>query len=191
MRSDLLAQLADVLAGLYGDAASARTIATTAGLNLAQIAFDAKATNTWTAILIEAELQGRTSALLDRARDQYPNYARLQQARQAYDDGVAASRPGHTPATTPQQASPPPRRSGTIDYKLGFNRLRTCLETNAPDQLIALATLEDRFQRNQRSERVFGATPETKSEHAQVVYALNELALEVCGVSFNEMGSRE
>ncbi len=190
MRSDLLAQLADVLAELYSDPASARTMATTAGLAVTQIAFDAKAINTWTAILTEAELQGRTQTILDKARDQYPNYDRLKAARQAYDSWVAVGRPGDPPVVTPSVA-PPPRHSGTIDYRLGFTRLRACLEEKAPDQVTVLATLEDRFQRNQRSERVFGATPETKSEHAQIVYALNELALEVCGVSFNELGSRE
>ena len=188
MRPDLLTQLIDVLAALYGDAASARTMATTAGLPLAQIAFDAKASNTWAAILNEAERQGRTLALLDRARNEYPNYAPLQAARQAYDRWVADGRPNGTP---PAAATPPPRRSSTIDYARGFAQLRACLQTQAPDQLAALDTLEDRLQRNQRSERIFGATAETKSEHAQVVYALNELALQVCGVSFNEMGSRD
>lgn len=190
MRSDLLAQLASVLSEVYPDTASATRIARDAGLAVTQIAFDAKVINTWTAILIEADLQGRTQVLLDHARNEYSTNDRLKVARQAYDNWVAAGRPGDTPAVTPAVA-PPPRRSGTIDYKLGFTRLRTCLEEKAPDQLTVLATLEDRFQRNQRNERVFGATPDTKSEHAQIVYALNELAQEVCGVSFNDMGSRE
>ena len=187
MRSDLLTQLVDVLAALYSDAASARTMASTAGLTLGQIAFDARATNTWAAILTEAELQGRTQAILDRAQTQYPNHDRLIVARQAYADWIAAGRPGNAVTSPP----PPPRSSGRIDYKLGFNRLRTCLETNAPDRLTELATFEDRFQRNQRSERVFGATPDTKSEHAQVIFFLNELAMENCATSFNEMCGRE
>ncbi|QLQ05909.1 MAG: hypothetical protein HZY76_07455 [Anaerolineae bacterium] len=186
MRPDLLTQLIDVLAALYGDAASARTMATTAGLPLAQIAFDAKASNTWAAILNEAEQQGRTLALLDGAQ-RVPQLRPLQAARQAYDRWVADGRPNGTPPAAPHHHPGAARPSTTREV------LPSCAPacTQAPDQLAALDTLEDRFQRNQRSERIFGATPETKSEHAQVVYVLNELALQVCGVSFNEMGSRD
>ncbi len=51
IRSDILTQLASTLAELYPDQASARAMARSAGLNLTQVAFDPKASNTWDSIL--------------------------------------------------------------------------------------------------------------------------------------------
>ncbi len=93
IRADILSQLTNVLAHLYSDQASARTLARTAGLDLAHIAFDARAINTWTAILTEAEFEGHTQTLLDQASSEYPNWPELTAARQAYGDWVNAGRP--------------------------------------------------------------------------------------------------
>jgi formylglycine-generating enzyme required for sulfatase activity len=114
--ADLLTPLLKALASLYNDAASLRTMATTAGLDLAQIAFDAKAWNTWNSILTEAERQGHTQTLLDQAHDQYPNLAELTDARQAYLAWVNAGRPS---ATTPREFARKPYEPETVEVPAG------------------------------------------------------------------------
>ena len=74
-----------------------------------------------------------------------------------------------------------------MNYQNGFVHLRQDLTQHVPEMLSSLSTLEDRFYKNQRAERIFGDTRETQSEHAKIIYALNELALEHCGVSFNDL----
>lgn len=92
IHADILTPLADALAELYPDQASARAMATTAGLTLGQIPFDARASNTWVFLLNEAEAQGRTPAVLARAREQYPVQEGLDSACQAYAGWAAAGR---------------------------------------------------------------------------------------------------
>ena len=48
-------------------------------------------------------------------------------------------------------------------------------------------TLENRFWENDGKAKLFGENEASRTERAQIVYALNELALEHCGVSFNEL----
>ena len=79
----ILTQLADILAEIYSDHTSARTLAITAGLRVERIAFDAKPVNYWAAVLEEAEAYGATQALLDRAMAQYPNHTGLATVAQA------------------------------------------------------------------------------------------------------------
>lgn len=116
IRADILNPLIDVLAMLYPDQASARTMAQTAGLDLQLISFDAKASNTWNSILDEAEKQDQTEILLNRAQQQYSRYNDLKVACQAYNDWVTAGRPAvqtdhpphiHSNATLPENATPP------------------------------------------------------------------------------------
>lgn len=82
--ADILSQLADVLAHIYSDHAGARTMATTAGLSVERIDFDAKPRGYWVNILQEAENQGLTQTLLDRAGAQYADNPPLAAVRQAY-----------------------------------------------------------------------------------------------------------
>lgn len=120
--ADLLTQLQKALASLYNDVASARTMATTAGLDLAQIAFDAKAINTWNSILTEAELQGCTLNLLDQAHDQYPTLVELTAARQAYLGWVSAGRPSAAAAasaTTSWEFARKPYEPETVEMPAG------------------------------------------------------------------------
>lgn len=93
-RSVVLAAIADVLAELYFDQGRATTMATTAGLRLAIIPFYPRALDTWNALIQEAETQGCTPRILDRAQQEYPAHAPLHAARQAYAAWVAAGRPG-------------------------------------------------------------------------------------------------
>jgi predicted DNA-binding protein len=74
-----------------------------------------------------------------------------------------------------------------MDYKRGLAQLRTCLERRVPDKLTEFNTLEERFHKNQRAERLFGSSENTRNEHSQIIYGLNELALEHCGISFNDL----
>jgi formylglycine-generating enzyme required for sulfatase activity len=106
-RSVVLAVIADVLAELYYDAGRATTMATTAGLRLAIIPFYPRALDTWTALIQEAETQGCTPRILDRAQQEYPAHAPLQAASQAYVAWVAAGRPGDpAPAHVVPDAQP-------------------------------------------------------------------------------------
>ncbi len=74
-----------------------------------------------------------------------------------------------------------------MDYKRGLAQLKECLEQQAPHALAEFGTLEERFHRNERSERMFGSSENTRNERSQIIYALNELALERCDVSFNDL----
>jgi len=152
IHADILTPLADALAELYPDQASARVLALSAGLKLGQIPFDARASNTWILLLAEAEAQGRTQPLLDRAAAQYASYEPLVTAGQAYADWVTAGRPMTAPAhapRTPWNATPP--SSGKIKILfLAANpsdttRLRVDEEVRAIDQSLRLAEYRDAF----------------------------------------------
>ncbi len=67
-------KLSDKLAELYPDNASARRVASDAGLKPWQIAFDAQTINSWSAIVKEAERQGRVETLIDVATKTYPGW---------------------------------------------------------------------------------------------------------------------
>lgn len=126
----ILTPLVKVLASLYSDAASARTMATTAGLDLAQIAFDARAINTWASILTEAELQDCTLTLLDQAHEQYANLAELTDARQAYLAWVNAGRPS---TTAPREFVRKPYEPETVEVPAGPFRMGSQPGPGIPD----------------------------------------------------------
>jgi len=74
-----------------------------------------------------------------------------------------------------------------MNYTVGLQQLQTRLQQLAPDELSVLSTLQDRLQKNQRAEQLFGSSENTRNEHSQIIYALNELALRHTGRSFNEL----
>jgi hypothetical protein len=74
-----------------------------------------------------------------------------------------------------------------MDYELGLRLLRGTLQASAPDKLSELATLEERYRRNERDERLFGNSENTRNTRSQVIYALNEMALAYCASSFNDL----
>lgn len=89
-------------------------------------------------------------------------------------------------ATTP--VSPPPTRSGSVNYERGLEVLKARLEqTNRYDEF---NVLEARLRENLSGERLYGASEQSRRERAQVIDALNRLALDVLGTSFNDL-SRE
>ncbi len=74
-----------------------------------------------------------------------------------------------------------------MDFAIGFKALRKFLTRFYSTRLAELSTLEDRFNTNERNDRLFGGTDGTRSERAKIVYALNEMALATAQVSFNEL----
>ncbi len=103
IRADILTQLADVLAELYYDQGSIHTLVVTGGLKPQRIPVYPRADRTWVFVLEEAEDQGRTQAILDRARSEKPVYEPLRLACQAYAEWVAAGRPGQATAYGPAE----------------------------------------------------------------------------------------
>lgn len=99
-RADVLTGLSAALAALYSDQASARRLAASIGLPPEYIPFDARAINTWVAIVRETEVQGRTAQLLVLVKHEYPQQQELAAACQAYSDWEAAGRPGDTVGLT-------------------------------------------------------------------------------------------
>jgi hypothetical protein len=86
-------------------------------------------------------------------------------------------------ATTP--VSPPPARSGSVNYERGLEILKARLErTGRYDEF---NVLEARLRENLRDERTYGASEQSRRERAQVIDALNRLALDVLGTSFNDL----
>ena len=74
-----------------------------------------------------------------------------------------------------------------MNYKRGFTQLKAYLEQQTPDSLQEFYTLEDRFKNNEKSERIFGSSENTRNERSQIIYSLNQLAYDHCGKSFNEL----
>ncbi len=74
-----------------------------------------------------------------------------------------------------------------MDYELGFETLKACLVRADRKLQSEFATLEERFKENERAARLFGSSENTRNERNQIVHALNNLALEHCGVSFNDL----
>ena len=77
-----LANLWDVLAGLYPTVQDSRRVVSDAGLNPAYIAFDAKAINNWFDILKEAQNHNKVQAVIEVAYGDYPENEWLALARQ-------------------------------------------------------------------------------------------------------------
>jgi hypothetical protein len=74
-----------------------------------------------------------------------------------------------------------------MDTKRGFRALKECLAGADAKLQAELAVLEQRLQKNERAERIYGQSENTRSEWAQIILSLNELALKHCGVSFNDL----
>jgi len=99
------------------------------------------------------------------------------------------------PPVSPHRPEPtvtPPISQSSIggkdmDYERGFHALKECLAGADAELQSELATLEERFWKNERAERIFGSSENTRNERAQIIFSLNELALKHCGVSFNNL----
>lgn len=90
----------------------------------------------------------------------------------------------------PQQAKPSTQRpmvGQEIDPDRGLKSLQACLQNADQGTQAVAATLAERLSDNTRQQRIFGISENTRNERAQIFFSLNELALEHCGVSFNEL----
>lgn len=76
-----------------------------------------------------------------------------------------------------------------MNIKHGLSQLKTCLQDKASQSLPDFYALEARWDKNEQTERIAGISENTRNEHNQVMRALNALALERCGISFNELSA--
>jgi hypothetical protein len=72
-----------------------------------------------------------------------------------------------------------------MEYERGLDALRSQLEQT--NRYLEFTTLEARLHENLRDERLFGPTETTRSDRARVITGVNRLALEVLGMSFNDL----
>lgn len=98
-RPALFIKLRSVLATLYPDETSARRIATDAGLDITRVAFTGQTTNTWHAILREADHTNRVNAVLAQAEDEYGNNPALQEVLAAWRAQASAPRSARSNTT--------------------------------------------------------------------------------------------
>jgi hypothetical protein len=76
-------------------------------------------------------------------------------------------------------------RGDSMDYERGLEILKAQLErTNRYDEF---NVLEARLLENLREERLYGPSEQNRSDRARIVDGLNRLALDVLGVSFNQL----
>lgn len=83
----------------------------------------------------------------------------------------------------------PDGRSTKLDFTRGLERLGASLQGSDSAAQAEFHTLEERWFNNERAERVFGSSENTRNERSQIVYALNEFTLKHLGISFNELAS--
>lgn len=97
--------------------------------------------------------------------------------------GAAPGTPAYAPLTADMfEGRSIPRR--------GFETLRGLLSERAPSELTNLATLEERFERVESDERLYGSSENLRHERGRIVDSLNQLAMKSCGVSFVDLSRR-
>ncbi len=100
---------------------------------------------------------------------------------------------GAVPAAPPQGEAPPGRPGparpggGRMDYDRGLRALQERLAGAELDARTEAATLEARLRDNLQRERRYGGSEGLRSERSEIVDALNRLALERLGTSFNAL----
>jgi len=99
---------------------------------------------------------------------------------------LPSRRPGQAiaaPASQPLSQST--ARGDSMDYERGLEILKAQLErTNRYDEF---NVLEARLLENLREERLYGPSEQNRSDRARIIGGLNRLALDVLGVSFNQL----
>jgi formylglycine-generating enzyme required for sulfatase activity len=101
---NLITFLRSILAHLYTNEADARRVVADAGLAADRIPFSGHATNTWHAILTEAEKSGRIDAVLAVALKEYGSNQALQAVAAVYGGGAAST----SSTAAPVSQTPPP-----------------------------------------------------------------------------------
>ncbi len=105
--------------------------------------------------------------------------------------GLLSNLSGPAPADNKQsevqiQEITSPKGEGNMDYQQGLSQLKNCVEQDN-EALLEFSTLSARFDKNQKNERLFGSSENTRNDHSQIMYALNDLALKHCNRSFNDL----
>ena len=72
-----------------------------------------------------------------------------------------------------------------MDYERGLDALRAQLEQT--NRYLDFVTLEARLRENLHDEGLYGSDESSRRERARVIRGLNDLALQVLGLSFNDL----
>lgn len=76
---------------------------------------------------------------------------------------------------------------GPMNEARGFAILKAWLATHAPDELATVATLEQQFTENRRTEQLLGPTDTLRHDRNRIYSSLNQLAVECCGIPFVDL----
>jgi hypothetical protein len=110
----------------------------------------------------------------------------------------AVVEPTSETATPPPSGAPRPQPSPTVrqpsistsvgsgmDYEKGLDALEAQLEQT--NRYLEFTALEGRLRENLQDEHLYGTSETSRSERARIITSLNRLALEVLGLSFNDL----
>ncbi len=92
-RHELIQQLRDLCADLYGDASNARRVASDVGMDLSRITFQGSAQVIWQALVEEAIRQQRVAALVALVRQEFLQNDQVTAAAMLYEQWRAAEEP--------------------------------------------------------------------------------------------------
>lgn len=106
MKTEIIANLRDVLATLYADEASIQRVIFDADLNAVHIVFGSAAVNNWHAILLEAEKLGRTDALLHVVERHYGTNSEFRTVCAAYRGATNSTNQSHSGERVRQGSEP-------------------------------------------------------------------------------------
>lgn len=134
---------------------------------------------------IEVEAKCHQPAVAGYSRELLAEIRQRWPVKETVSDLKSEPSPSDPPGSRP--AVRPSIGDKDMDYKCGFQTFKECIAGANTEAQSELATLEERFWKNQRAERVFGSSENTRNERSQIIFSLNELALKHCGVSFNEL----
>jgi hypothetical protein len=73
-----------------------------------------------------------------------------------------------------------------MDYQSAMQRLLKQIEPSSSHYLNIL-TLQSRLDDNMKRESLFGSTEAIRAERAEIIHAINNIAITVIGISFNEL----
>jgi restriction endonuclease len=74
-----------------------------------------------------------------------------------------------------------------LDYNAALDRLR--LQVEGTNRLLEFLSLESRLRGNLEDEELYGSTKDRRSERDQIIGDLNKLALDLLGISFNDLAA--
>jgi len=121
-------------------------------------------------------------AYLER-RDRIPELVSVCQGLRPHVPWGLEGTPGTSPAAPPAPSASPAGPHG-LDYEVGLHTLKPRLSGAALDEF---NVHEVKLLDNLRRERLFGSTETIRSERAAILYALNQLARDHLGTSFNDL----